>query len=63
MGDLLVAIALLCQVHGGETRNILYSDIKDRQKTCQQKLVNCLTKDGDLATAKRLATCIKEGDY
>lgn len=67
MGELLVAIALLCQVTGNQTLTSAgyngYDQTKDKQKTCQQKLVKCVYDGDQLTTPKKLASCIEKGDY
>lgn len=65
MGELLVAVALLCQVTGNHTGmdNLSYEKAKEKQKICQKKLVKCIYESDELTTPRKLATCIEKGDY
>ena len=65
MGEILVAIALLCQVHGNHTGmdGLSYEKVKEKQKTCQQKLIKCVYAGEQLSTPKKLADCVTQGEY
>jgi hypothetical protein len=63
MTEIIMAIAVICQVHGTAAQTD-FNYIRDRQTACQQKLVKCVSQDdGELFTARKLSECIKKGGY
>lgn len=64
MGNVLIAIAALCQVHPASNNYRYYSpeEVHKQQVECQQKLTKCSGVDPDSMDWK-LAQCIKDGAH
>ncbi len=69
MGELITAIALLCQVSAGtgfvSYHSYALSATHEKQKKCHKKLVKCFYSHPHYTVYPQaaLADCIKKGDY
>lgn len=64
MSEMIIAIALLCQVNPSvDSHDQSMSSVHGYQKRCHKKLVECVASGKHGFITKNLPSCIKKGDY
>jgi hypothetical protein len=57
MAEVLMAVALFCQVHADAYMGLVVKT----QNQCQQKLTKCIIESKQLAESKALLHCVADG--